>query len=288
LVLIGLIKSLKIELNISSRTMNSKESKIRAKVNSIWIPELRLVPLANTGLQVSPLAFGTGTNGVRGRSDQSALGVTGLANLLKIGYRYGINFWDTADDYGTHTHIAKALQVVPRDQVVILTKTLARNEDKIRRDLDRILTELKIDAIDIVLLHAMTQPRWPEMYSGAMESLTKAKEQGKVRAVGVSLHSLGALRAAANTEWTEVVMVRINYAGHNMDAQPGEIIPILKQMYRSGKAVIGMKVLAAGNLKQEAKSAIDFVKNLGLTHAMTIGITNQKELIENIRFFGET
>jgi len=268
--------------------MNSKESEIKAKANNIWIPELRLVHLANTGLQVSPLAFGTGTHGVSGRSDQSGLGVTGLANLLRIGYRYGINFWDTADDYGTHTHIARALQEVPRDQVVILTKTLARNEDRMKRDLDRILTELKIDVIDIVLLHAMTQPRWTEMYSGVMENLTKAKEQGQVRAVGVSLHSFGALRAAADTEWTDVVMVRINYAGYNMDALPEKIIPILKQMHRSGKAVIGMKVLAAGNLRKEAKFAINYVKNLGLTHAMTIGITNQKELIENIRFFGET
>ena len=86
---------------------------------------MKKVYLGKTGLQVSQLAFGTGTNGVGGRSDQSALGIKGLSNLLQEGFLSGINFWDTADAFGTHPHIANALKNIPREEIVILTKTMS-------------------------------------------------------------------------------------------------------------------------------------------------------------------
>ena len=66
------------------------------------------VTLGNTGLTVSRLAIGTGTSGFGGRSEQSALGIDGLAHLLQEGYERGITFWDAADGYGTHPHLARA------------------------------------------------------------------------------------------------------------------------------------------------------------------------------------
>lgn len=95
------------------------------------------VDFGKTGLKVSCLSVGTGTHGWGGRSEQSALGVDKLANLLRLAYEHGVNFWDTADAYGTHRHIAQALRGLPRDEVVIATKTLARSAKDATLDVER-------------------------------------------------------------------------------------------------------------------------------------------------------
>jgi len=245
------------------------------------------VEFGQTGLKVSRLSVGTGTNGWGHRSEQTALGLDGLASLLRLAYDHGVTFWDSADQYGSHPHIAKALRGIPRDAVVIATKTSARTARDVRRDVERFLREMDTNLIDIVLLHFMTQSNWPKRYAGAMEALSQAKEQGKVRAVGVSCHGLGALSAAAQTDWAEVVLARINFAGVNMDARPSKVAPVIKRLYASGKAVYGMKVLGCGQLAGEARTAIQYVFQLGTVHAITIGTSKREHLFENLRLVEE-
>ncbi|HKW67990.1 MAG TPA: hypothetical protein VJP04_11925, partial [Terriglobales bacterium] len=67
------------------------------------------VVLGKTGIRTSRLAMGTGTIGFGHHSNQSALGVQGLSRLLLNGYDHGLRFFDTADAYGTHPHVAEAL-----------------------------------------------------------------------------------------------------------------------------------------------------------------------------------
>ncbi len=243
---------------------------------------MEIVKFGSTGLHVSRLSIGTGTHGWAHHSEQTALGVEGLAHLLQQGYDLGVNFWDAADQYGSHAHIARALRDVPREKVVIATKTSAHNPNQVKKDIDRFLTELNTDVIDIVLLHYMTRSNWAQRYADAMDMLTRAKEMGKIRAVGVSCHGLGALRTAAETPWAEVVLARINYAGTNMDDKPEKVTPIIQQMYASGKAVYGMKVLGCGNLRHDPSKAIAYVLNLGTVYAMTIGTSSVSQLQENV------
>ncbi len=240
------------------------------------------IELGRTGLRVSRLAFGTGTHGVGGHSDQSALGVRGLADLLLAGFNAGINFWDSADAYGTHPHIRQALKSVERDRVVVLTKTMSRDPARVTRDVDRYLQELGIDELDVVLLHFISRPDWPNHNRPAMEALSQAKEAGKVRAVGVSCHSLGALKAAVRSEWAEVVMARINFDGTQMDARPARTEPVLSALHAVGIGVVGMKVLGAGRLTREVKPALGYVLSLGSVHTVTIGMTNRHQLAENL------
>jgi predicted aldo/keto reductase-like oxidoreductase len=103
-----------------------------------------------------------------------------------------------------------------------------------------------------------------------------------VRAVGVSCHGLGALRAAAETDWAEVVLARINFAGASMSASPSEVVPVLERMYDSGKALYGMKVLGCGELVKDARAAIRYVFQLGTVHAITIGTSKREHLHENL------
>jgi aryl-alcohol dehydrogenase-like predicted oxidoreductase len=245
------------------------------------------VEFGRTGLRVSRLAFGTGTHGWAGRSQQTGLGVDRLAGLLRLAYDHGVTFWDAADAYGSHPHIAEALVGLPRDKVVIATKITSRSGEQAAQDVDRFLRELGTEVLDIVLLHFMTQADWPQSHASAMEALSRAKERGKVRAVGVSCHGLGSLRATAETDWAEVVLARINMAGVNMGASPAEIVPVIGHMYASGKAIYGMKVLGCGRLAGKARAAIQYVLELGVVHSLVIGTSAKGQLLENVRLVEE-
>src|SRR6266446_6004325 len=75
-----------------------------------------LVVIGKTGIRASRLAMGTGTVGSGHHSNQTALGLKGLSDLLLNGYDHGLRFFDSADAYGSHPHVAEALKHVPRDK----------------------------------------------------------------------------------------------------------------------------------------------------------------------------
>src|SRR2546430_14503135 len=83
------------------------------------------IALGNFGVKASRLALGTGTHGGGGHSNQTRLGLGGVADLFKAAHDNGVNFWDSADQYGSHPHLKEALKSVAREKVVILTKTHA-------------------------------------------------------------------------------------------------------------------------------------------------------------------
>src|SRR5262244_495308 len=132
------------------------------------------ITLGKTGIQTSRLAMGTGTVGVGHHSHQTALGVNGLSGLLQNGYDHGLRFFDSADSYGSHPHVAEALKHVPRDKVTVLTKTWARDETTARADIDRFRRELGIEYIDVLLMHCLTEPDWTDRYRGVMDVFSEA------------------------------------------------------------------------------------------------------------------
>src|SRR6187397_1192737 len=147
------------------------------------------VLLGSTGILASRLAMGSGSHS----NDQARLGVDGFARLLTYGYEQGINFFETADAYGAHPHVAEAIRRVGRNNVVVLTKTAAQTAAAAQADLDRFRRELGVDMIDIVLLHNKQSATWTTECAGAMDVLSAAKDSGVIRAHGVSCHTLAAL-----------------------------------------------------------------------------------------------
>jgi aryl-alcohol dehydrogenase-like predicted oxidoreductase len=240
------------------------------------------VALGSTGLRVSRLCIGTGTSGWGGHSNQTRLGFDRLVNLLCYAYERGITFWDLADQYGTHPHAAAALRRVGRENVVLTTKTVSRTPAEIHQDLDRFRKELETDTLDIVLLHCLTDPEWVNRLGSVMDTLSKAKERGILRAVGVSCHNFGAFRAAAECDWVEVVLARINHAGLHMDASPEEVIPVLERMHRAGKGVYGMKVMGAGQLGHDPEHAMQFALSLECLDAVVIGMEDEDQVDGNL------
>ncbi|MBW6536040.1 MAG: aldo/keto reductase [Mariniphaga sp.] len=236
------------------------------------------VLLGNTGIEVSRLAMGTGTSGYGGSSNQSRkLGLKGLSNLLRTGFDNGVFFWESADQYGTHPHFKEALKGVDRDKVVLLTKTHARTADEMKADLDRYRKEMGTDQIEIVLLHALTNPDWNKNRRGAMDYLKRAREDGIIKAHGVSCHSLGALQTAANEPWVQVDLARMNPAGVRMDAEVPVVLKVLQDMKAKGKGIIGMKILGAGHFRNKVDEALQYALAQDYMDCFTIGSENIDE-----------
>jgi aryl-alcohol dehydrogenase-like predicted oxidoreductase len=241
------------------------------------------VTLGSTGIKTSRLAMGTGTVGSGHHSHQTALGVQGLSDLLLNGYDHGLRFFDSADSYGSHPHVAEALKHVPRDKVTVLTKTWARDPATARADLDRFRRELGTDYLDVCLMHCVTEADWTDRYHGVMDVLSEAKEKGTIRAHGCSCHSIEALRAAAKSPWVEIDLARINPVGAYMDADPATVVSVLKEMKTAGKAVVGMKILGQGTLRNRQDEGIKYALSLGILDAFTIGAESKQEQEDLIR-----
>lgn len=240
-----------------------------------------VVTLGKTGIRVSRLAIGTGTHGFNHQSDQSRLfGKGSLADLLKVAFDHGINFWDSADQYGTHPDLKEALKEIPREKVVILTKAESTTSDEMKSDLDRFRKEIGTEYIDIVLLHMMTSSDWPAERQGAMEGLEKARQDGTVRAHGVSCHTLGALQVASNSDWVQIDLARINPAKIRMEADVQTVAGILKKMHDDGKGVIGMKIFGAGQLVDTKDECLRYILSLDFVDAFTIGQESEDEMLD--------
>ena len=241
------------------------------------------VTLGGTGIKTSRLAMGTGTVGSGHHSHQTALGVKGLSDLLLNGYDRGLRFFDAADSYGSHPHVAEALKHVQRDKVTVLTKSWARDADGMRADLDRFRKELGTDYLDVCLMHCVTEADWTDRFRGAMDVLSEAKQKGIIRAHGCSCHTIQALRAAAKSPWVEIDLARINPVGAEMDADPATVVSVLKEMKSAGKAVVGMKILGQGALRNRQDEGIKYALSLGLLDAFTIGAESKQEQEDLIR-----
>ena len=151
------------------------------------------IRLGRSGLEVSPIAFGTWQlGGDWGATDEEA-----AVAAIRRAADSGINFFDTAQAYGfgaSETILAKALKGRPRDQVVIATKGGLRpiagggverdsSPDWIRRSVDSSLEALGTDYIDLYQVH------WPDAkvpFEETAGALAELKAAGKIRHVGVS------------------------------------------------------------------------------------------------------
>ncbi len=239
------------------------------------------ITLGPEKVEVSRMAIGTGTSGVGGSSNQTRqLGIDGLSSLLQEGYEKGVTFWDSADQYGSHPHLREALKHVPREEVQILTKTHASTKEEMQADLDRFRQELGTEYIDIMLLHCMMSGNWPEQKQGAMEVISGAREDGIIRTHGVSCHTLDALKAAARTPWVQVDLARINPFGQVMDAEVPTVVSMLKEMKKSGKGIIGMKLFGAGRLVRNRDESLEYVLASDFVDCFTIGLESREHLTD--------
>jgi aryl-alcohol dehydrogenase-like predicted oxidoreductase len=104
----------------------------------------------------------------------------------------GINFLDTAQNYGTEPVVGKAIAGTPRERVVISTKkTLPPSdhpdpESEVRKGLEQSLKALGTDYIDVYHLHGVEPKDYEFARKRLMPAMVRLREQGKIRFIGVT------------------------------------------------------------------------------------------------------
>lgn len=250
------------------------------------------VTLGKSGVQVTRLAQGTGWNGSARSSAHTRLGEKAFQSLIRHDIDHGVTFMDSADLYGSHPYLRNALRGVPREKYTVLTKIWPRTEfwnaysGGAKAEVDRFRKEFATDYLEVVLLHCLMNDRWTDEFKRAMDDMAELKQKGVVKAVGVSCHDFGALKVAAASPWTDVLLVRINNVGKAaaMDATVEEVVPVIKQAKAAGKGIIGMKIFGAGKLTQpeQRDASLKFVFQNNLVDAVTIGMMSEAEVTDTM------
>ena len=246
------------------------------------------VGLGQTKLKLSRFCLGTGMNGNNRQSNHTRMGKQKLEALLQGSYDRGIRVFDLADLYGTHPYLLPALKAIPRDKYAIITKVWLHpgglpeaERPGAEAAVNRFLKEIGTDYLDLVLLHCMSSPKWPDEQRQHMDGLARLKDKGVIRAHGVSCHSIAALEAAAAEPWVDSVHARINPYGMSMDDKPEKVVPVLKKLHAAGKGVVGMKIIGEGKLRNDAEKRDEsarFVLGLGCVDVLNIGFEKVEEI----------
>ena len=250
-----------------------------------------LVPLGRTGLKISRLAMGTGSNNGH---IQAALGREGFTKLVHYAYDHGIRAFDCAETYATFPMMADAIKGLPRENIFLQSKIDHPPADVLAA-VDRHRKMFNTDYVDSMLVHCMVEPGWTEEWQAALDGFDQAKAKQMIRAKGVTCHSLPALRAAVASDWTEVHQVRVNPQGRRMDGmeapwaydQDNAIDPVLaelKRMRAKGRGVIGMKIIGDGTFVDpvEREQSIRFAMSRPELDAVVIGFKSTAEIDEAI------
>ncbi|HUA36944.1 MAG TPA: aldo/keto reductase [Candidatus Sulfopaludibacter sp.] len=248
------------------------------------------VTLGKTGIKLSRLGFGTGSdNGYI----QTADGRSAFTSLIHYAYDRGITYLDTAQAYQTFDWIADAIKGLPREKLFIQSKVDGRPQD-VLAVIDHHRKTFDTDYVDSLLVHCMTRGDWTDAWKRVMDGFNEAQERKWIRAKGVSCHSLPALRAAVTSDWSEVHLVRVNPQGAYTDGEDGswgrrqhDIGPVMQQikiMHAKGRGVIGMKICGNGTFTSPAdrEKSIRFAMSQPEIDAVVIGFKNRQEIDEAI------
>ncbi len=244
------------------------------------------VDLGKTGIKVSRLALGTGSFGWKRTSAQKKMGEENFVRMAQHAYSRGVRFFETADMYGTHELVGKAMKKVGRENVTLLSKIMVYQHqdwytpEPFQKSIDRFRKELDTDYIDILLLHCMVNGEWPDEYKRYMDDFSEAKEKGIIRKVGLSCHDFRALKIAAASPWADVVQARINHKGAKMDGTPDQIMKVLQTASENGKGVIGMKIFGCGEIvsDEDREKSLNYVLKSNNVHCMTIGFDSIEQV----------
>ena len=261
--------------------IGSQSTAAGEKKNETFDP-YEIVPLGKTKLKVSRVGFGTGFHGGNHSSNQTRLGKEEFESLIKAVYERGVRFFDSADEYGSLPFIGPALKNVPRESYVVSTKIAFWSEKpEINPIVERFRKELDSDYIDLVLLHCMMSGDWNKQYRKQMDELEALKQNGVIRAHGISCHSIPALQAAVNESWVDSLHARINAYGTEMDDEPDIVTPLLKKLHEAGKGVVGMKLIGNGEFSDDPKmidNSIKYVISQRCVDTMIVGFEKVEEL----------
>ena len=196
------------------------------------------VTLGKTGITVNKNGFGALP--IQRISKEEA------AALLRRAFDSGIGFFDTARGYSdSEEKIGFGLGEV-REKLYIATKTPAKTAEDFWKDLHTSLTLLKTDYVDIYQFHNPAFCPKPGDGSGLYEAMEEAKQQGKIRHIGITNHRLNVAREAIESGLYETLQFPFNYLS---GPQETELVAMCKE---KGMGFLSMKALSGGLITNSA------------------------------------
>lgn len=231
---------------------------------------MEYVVLGKTGLKVNKNGFGALPIQRISKEDAAA--------LLQKAFQNGINYFDTARAYSdSEEKMGAALHEV-RDQIIISTKTAAQNGEDLWKDLEMSLEKLQTDYIDLYQFHNPAFCPKPGDGSGLYEAALKAKEQGKIRHIGITNHRIAVAKEAILSGFYETLQFPFSYLA---SVEEVELVELCRQ---KEVGFIAMKGLAGGLIHNSA-SAYAFMCQPQFAHVEPIwGIQREWELDEFLSY----
>ena len=147
--------------------------------------------LGRTGLKVSVAGLGCGGPSRLGMRNDPQTANHAVA-LVRQAINLGVNFLDTAQNYGTEAVVGKAIAGTPRDRLVISTKKTLPPADhsdpeaEVIKGLEQSLKLLGTDYIDVYHLHGVEPKDQAFAKDRLMPAMRRLKDQGKIRFIGVT------------------------------------------------------------------------------------------------------
>ncbi|MFA5865960.1 MAG: aldo/keto reductase [Phycisphaerae bacterium] len=245
---------------------------------------LQKVILGRTGVEVTELCFGTLTMSRLQADLDPEITVPVFQKALEL----GIIFFDTAHRYSTYDHLRLGLGN-EIGNVVIASKTDAKDLTEAREQVDLCFRSLGRDMIDIYLLHQMDSEADFEMRRPVLDYLLDLKAHGRVRAVGLSSHRVaGNLVAANHADELDILFPIINQRGLGIiDGTVEDGLKSIDQAKNVGLGIYAMKPLGGGHLRHDAPSAIEFVRKNKSIDAVCIGMKTVDEVQVNVSLFSD-
>lgn len=236
--------------------------------------------IGQTGIRVSRLCFGSLTLGPL----QKNLGLSEGIGLIEEAIDYGVNFIDTADLYDTYDYIKGALKKAP--DMIVSSKSYAYDNKTAEETLNRALKAIDRDYIDFFLLHEQEGPLTLKGHWEAIEYLIRAKEEGKVRAIGISTHHIEGVKAASSLAEMDIIHPIINYKGFGIvDGSLSEMEKAIEEAHKRGKGIYAMKALGGGHLIRDMNLAMDYILSLPYLDSIAIGMQRSEEIGVNVKLF---
>ncbi|HVC46698.1 MAG TPA: aldo/keto reductase [Terracidiphilus sp.] len=254
------------------------------------------VTLGRSGVRVTRLAFGTGSNNGH---VQAALGQQEFTRLIHYAYDHGIRFFETAEAYVTPAMLGEALKGIPRENYQLMTKvTTDEGVDPMQR-FDEMRRRSMTEYFDIMLLHYQHSGDWVAKTANWRDGLNQARAKGVIKTQGASVHGLPALDQIPGQKWLDVAMIRMNHKGKNMDGPEfwtgsnpqfvPEVVAKVQEVKREGMGVISMKLVGEGSFTQreDRQKAMRFAFQHAGVDAVTVGFKNTAEIDEAIENVGQ-
>lgn len=228
----------------------------------------RQVRLGSTEIVVNKNGFGALP--IQRISDEEAV------YLLKKAYQGGIRFFDTARGYSDSEHkLGLAFDKI-RESLYIATKSTASNGEDMRRDLENSLSNLRTDYIDIYQFHNPAFCPKPGDGSGLYEAALEAKQEGKIRHIGITNHRLSVAQEAISSGLYETLQFPFCYLATEKEEA------LVEGCLKADMGFIAMKALSGGLI---TNSAAAYAHAAEFDNVLPIwGVQREKELDEFLSY----